>query len=98
MKKHFLIKSIRKNKRSGDEEGWEKYDVTPVTNVLKVLHNWSEDYSVFIEVYGTNGMEIAVITVRGPRAKVKVFPTAIAETNFYEAFSLREVEIPEIYL
>ena len=98
MKKHFLIKSIHKNRRNGDEEGWETYDVTPIANVLKVLHNWSDDYSVSIKVYGTKGLEAAIITVRGQRAKVNKFPTALAETNFYEAFSLREVEFPDIYL
>lgn len=98
MKKHFLIKSIHKNRRNGDEEGWEKYDVAPIANVLKVLHNWSDDYSVSIEVCGTKGLETAVITVSGSRTKVKTFPTALAETNFYEAFSLREVEFPDIYL
>ena len=98
MKKYFLIKSIQKNKRNGDDEGWIQYNITPVANVLKVLKSWSDDYFVSIEVYGVNGLETAVITVSGSRAKVKVFPTAIAETNFYEAFSLREVEFPEIYL
>ena len=98
MKKHFLIKSIRKNQRNGDEEGWIKYECTPVTNVLKVLKSWSQEYSVYIEVYGVKGLETAVITVRGQRAKVNKFPTALAETNFYEAFSLREVYCPEIYL
>ena len=98
MKKYFLIKSVQKNKRNGDNEGWIQYNITPVANVLKVLKSWSDDYSVSIEVYGVNGLETAVITVSGPRAKVKKFPTALAETNFYEAFSLREVAYPEIYL
>ena len=98
MKKHFLIKSIRRDRQSGDEEGWEKYTITPVANVLKVLNNWSDEYSVSIEVYGVNGQETAVITVCGPRARVKGFSTALTTTNFYEYFSLREVEFPEIYL
>ena len=98
MKKHFLIKSIHRDQRNGDEEGWIQYNITPVANFLKALHSWSDSYSVSIEVYGTKGLDTAVITVRGPRAKVKGFPTAMAETNFYEAFSLREVEYPDIYL
>lgn len=98
MKKYFLIKSIRRNQRDGDKEGWIQYDVTPVANVLKVLHSWSDEYSVSIEVYAVKGQETAVIIVRGPRAKVNKFPTALADTNFYEVFSLREVEFPDIYL
>lgn len=98
MKKHFLIKSIRRDQRRGDEEGWIQYEITPITNFLKVLSNLSQEHSVSIEVYGVKGPETAVITASGPRAKVKKFPTYLAETNFYEAFSLREVEYPDIYL
>ena len=98
MKKHFLIKSIHRNQRKGDEEGWIQYEITPITNFLKVLNNWSNEYSVSIEVCGVKGQDTAVITVCGRRSKVKGFPAAIAETNFYEAFSLREVDCPEIYL
>ena len=98
MKKHFLLKSSRRNQRDGDKKGWIEYDITPIANVLKVLHSWSDDYSVSIEVYGVKGPDTAVITLRGQREKVKGFPTAIAETNFYEAFSLKEVSCPNFYL
>ena len=98
MKKHFLIKSIRRDQQNGDKEGWIQYTITPVANVLKVLNNWSDEYSVSIEVCGVNGQETAVITVRGSRARVKNFPTTLTTTNFYEYFSLREVEFPDIYL
>ncbi len=98
MKKHFLIKSIRRDQHNGDEEGWMEYTITPVASVLKVLNNWSDEYSVSIEVCGVKGQETVVITVRGPRARVKNFPTALTTTDFYECFSLREVEFPEIYL
>lgn len=98
MKKHFLIQSIRRDKQKIDEDGWMQYTITPVANVLKVLDGWADEYAVSIEVCGVSGQETTVITVRGPRARVKNFPTALTTTNFYEFFSLREVDCPEIYL
>ena len=104
MKKHFLIRSIQTNKHPGDAEGWTKYTMSPITNALKFLpkavdeYNEGEKRRITYEVYGVNGQETAVITLRGPRARVNYFPTALATADFYESFSLREVEMPEVYV
>lgn len=104
MKKHFLIKSIRRDEHASEREGWTNYSIKPVTAALQALPNMIDDYNkderkfITYEVYGVKGQETAVITVCGPRARVKHFPTALATTNFYEYFSLREVEYPETYL
>lgn len=104
MKKHFLITSIQRNKRPGDEEGWTKYAISPIINALKFLpkavaeYNEAEKKLITYEVYGVKGEETAVITLRGSRARVEYFPTALATSDFYEFFSLREVELPDIYL
>ncbi len=104
MKKYFLIKSIRTNKQKADEEGWTNYTISPITNALKSLPKMIDEYNkgekkkVFFEVYGVEGQETAVITLYGPRARVKYFPTALATNDFYEYFSLREVEFPENYV
>lgn len=104
MKKYFLIKSIRRDKQDGDKDGWMQYTITPVALCLEKIINWADEYNkdekktVSIEVYGVSGQETAVITVRGSRARVNSFPTALATTNFYEYFSLREVNSPDVYL
>lgn len=104
MTKHFLIKSIRRDKCNGDKESWINYTITPVATALKALPKFVADYNenqnkqIAYSVYGVKGQEEAVITISGPRARVKYFPTALADTNFYEYFSLREVEYPEIYI
>ena len=104
MKKYFLIKSIRLNKHASEREDRVNYTIKPVTAALQALPNMIDEYNkdkrklITYEVYGVKGQETAVITVRGPRVRVKCFPTALATTNFYEYFSLREVEFPEIYL
>lgn len=104
MKKYFLIKSIQTNKQKADEEGWTKYTISPITNALKSLPKMIDEYNegekkkVSFEVYGVKGQDTAVITLYGARARVKYFPTALATNNFYELFSLREVEMPEIYV
>jgi hypothetical protein len=104
MKKHFLIKSIHKNKRKGEAGGWIEYDIVPITKGIKTLlkmigeYNEGNEKPVTLEIYGVKGDETAVITLCGPRARVKYFPTALADTNFYEYFSLCEVECPEIYI
>lgn len=104
MKKHFLITSIRKDKCQGDEECWTKYTISPITNALRFLpkavaeYNEGEKKLITYEVYGVKGQETAVITLSGTRARVKYFPTALATSNFYESFSLREVEFPDTYL
>ena len=104
MKKYFLIKSIELNRRASEREGWSNYEIKPITVALKTLPKMIEDYNagakriVDLKVYGVTGQETAVIMLRGPRARVKDFPTALATTNFYEYFSLREVEYPDIYV
>ncbi len=68
MKKHFLITSIRTDKHQGDEKGWTKYTISPITNALKFLpkavveYNEGEKKLVTYEVYGVKGQETAVIT------------------------------------
>lgn len=104
MKKYFLIKSIRRDEHASEREGCTNYTINPVTVALKALPNMIDEYNederkfITYEVYGVKEQDTAVITVRGPRARVKHFPTALATTNFYEYFSLREVEFPETYL
>lgn len=104
MKKHFLIKSIQTDKHPGDAEGWTAYAFSPITNALKFLPKAVDEYNegekklITYEVYGVKGQETAVITLRGARARVGCFPTALATSDFYESFSLREVEFPDIYL
>lgn len=104
MTKHFLIKSIQRDRKASDREGWTDYTISPITNALKSLPKWIDEYNecskknISFEVYGVKGQETAVITLRGPRARVKGFPTALIDTNFYEYFSLREVEMPEVYV
>lgn len=104
MTKHFLIKSIRRDKCNTDKEGWLTYTITPVSIVLKALpkfvaeYNESQKKQITYEIYGVSGQETAVITLCGPRTRVKYFPTALADTNFYEYFSLREVTYPDIYV
>lgn len=104
MKKYFLIKSIRRNMCPSDEDGWIQYNITPITEVLKGLPKLVAEYNeclkrtVMFEVCGVKGNETAVITLNGPRKRVKEFPTVLSTTNFYEHFSLREVEFPDIYL
>jgi hypothetical protein len=61
-------------------------------------YNDGEKRNISFDVYGVKGQDTAVITLRGSRKRVKYFPTALLTTNFYEHFSLREVEFPEIYL
>lgn len=104
MKKYFLIKSIQTNKSKADEEGWTKYTISPIINALKSFPKMIDEYNegekrkVSFEIYGVKGQETAVIILRGPRARVKYFPTALGSHDFYEYFSLREVEYPDIYL
>ena len=104
MKKYFLIQSIRMNEHASEREGWTDYTIKPITGALKALPKMVDEYNegvkrtISIEVYGVNGQETAVITLRGPRARVQYFPTALAATNFYEYFSLREVEFPDTYV
>jgi hypothetical protein len=104
MKKYFLIKSIQTNKQKADEEGWTQYTISPITNALKSLPKMIDEYNegekrkVSFEVCGVKGQETAVIMLRGSRARVKYFPTALTTNNFYEYFSLREVEFPDSYL
>lgn len=104
MKKHFAIQSIRRDARPSDREGWMDYTITPITVALQYLPKAVDEYNegekklITYNVYGVNGKETAVITIRGPRTRVNGFTTALAETNFYEYFSLRETTYPEIYL
>lgn len=104
MKKYFLIKSIRRDQQPGDQDGWTQYTITPIIKALQALPNAIFEYNegqrkiVYVEVYGVKGQETAVIELSGPRKRVKGFPSALAATNFYEYFSLREVEFPDIYL
>lgn len=104
MKKYFLINSIREDKRPGDQEGWTRYSFSPITNALSFLpkaiaeYNEGEKKLITYEVYGVKGQETAVITLYGPRARVKYFPTALVTSDFYEYFSLREVDIPDFYV
>lgn len=104
MKKYFLITSIKTNKCRGNQEGWTTYTISPITNALRFLpkavaeYNEGEKKLIAYEVYGVKGQETAVITLCGPRARVKYFPTALATSDFYESFSLREVAIPDIYV
>lgn len=103
MTKHFLIESIRRDKQWVCEDEY-KYTITPITSAIKALPKCIDEYnegtkkSITLEVYGVKGQETAVITLRGPRARVKSFPTVLATTNFYEHFSLREIKFPDIYL
>lgn len=104
MKKYFLIKSIRRDQQPGDQDGWIRYNVTPVIKALQALpkvvfeYNEGQRKIVYLEVYGVKGQEAAVIELSGQRKRVKGFPSALAATNFYEHFSLREVEFPDIYV
>lgn len=104
MTKYFLIKSIRRDQQPDDQDGWTKYTITPVIKAIQSLPKMVFEYNegqrkvVYLEVYGVKGQETAVIELSGPRARVKGFPTVLAETNFYEHFSLREVEFPDIYV
>jgi hypothetical protein len=104
MKKYFLIKSIRRDQRPGDQDGWTTYTIMPVIKGLQILPKMVFEYNegqrkiVYLEVYGVKGQETAVIELSGPRGRVKGFPSALATTNFYEYFSLREVEFPDIYV
>ena len=104
MTKHFLIKSIQRDRKASDREGWTDYTISPIINALKAFPKWVDEYNedekriISFEVYGVKGQETAVITLRGPRARVKGFPTALIDTNFYEYFSLREVEYPDAYV
>lgn len=104
MTKYFLIKSIRRDQQPDDQDGWTKYTITPVIKAIQSLpkvvfeYNEGQRKIVYLEVYGVKGQETAVIELSGPRKRVKGFPTVLAETNFYEHFSLREVEFPDIYV
>jgi hypothetical protein len=104
MTKHFLIKSIQRDRKASDRDGWTEYTISPVTNALKALPKWVDEYNenekktISFEVYGVKGQGAAVITLRGPRARVKGFPTSLIDTNFYEYFSLREVGMPDAYV
>jgi hypothetical protein len=104
MTKYFLIKSIQRDRKASDREGWTDYTFSPINNVLKAFPKWVDEYNenekriISFEVYGVKGQETAVITLRGPKARVKNFPTFLIDSNFYEYFSLREVEMPEIYV
>ena len=104
MKKYFLIKSIRTNMHKADEDGYTQYNITPITEALRGLSKMVDEYnegfkrSIDFEVYGVKGQETAVIVLRGSRKRVKDFPTVLLTTTFYEHFSLREVDYPEIYL
>ena len=104
MKKYFLIKSIRTNLQKADEDGWTQYTITPITKALQNLPKMINEYNegakriVSLEIYGVKGQDTAVITLRGPRKRVKDFPTALLTTNFYDHFSLKEVDYPEVYL
>lgn len=104
MKKYFLIKSIQRNKQPSDQDGWIQYTITPIIKAIQCLPKMVFEYNegrrkiVYLEVYGVNGQETAVIKLSGPRGRVKAFPSALAATNFYEYFSLREVEFPDIYV
>jgi hypothetical protein len=104
MKKYFLIESIWRDQQPGDQDGWTKYTIMPVIKGLQSLPKMVFEYNegqrkiVYLEVYGVKGQETAVIELSGPRKRVKGFPSALAATNFYEYFSLREVEFPDIYL
>lgn len=104
MKKYFLIKSIQRDQQPGDQDGWTKYTIMPVIKGLQSLpkivfeYNEGQRKIVYLEVYGVKGQETAVIELSGPRKRVKGFPSALAVTNFYDYFSLREVEFPDIYL
>ena len=97
MKKYFLIKSIRRDEQPIAEDGTIRYTITPVSAYLQSFGKLG-DKSISLEVYGVKGRETAVIIVSGPRASVKYFPTTLADTNFYEHFSLREVTCPECYV
>ena len=104
MKKYFLIKSIRRDQQPGDQDGWTKYTIMPVIKGLQNLPKMVFEYNegqrkiVYLEVYGVKGQETAVIELSGSRKRVKGFPSALAATNFYEYFSLREVKFPDIYV
>ena len=104
MTKHFLIESIELGRKASDRDGWTDYTFSPITNALKFFPKWVDEYNkgekktISFEVYGVKDQEAAVITLRGPRARVKGFPTILIDTNFYKYFSLREVEIPDVYV
>ena len=104
MKKHFLIQSIKTNIRKADEDGYTQYNITPITAALRSLPKMVDEYNdgskktIEFEVYGVSGQDTAVITLRGPRKMINDFPTALLTTNFYDHFSLREEDSPDIYL
>ena len=104
MKKYFLIQSIHRDERKGDEDGWVTYNITPIVKGLNGLSKMIDEYNegnkktITLEVYGVKGEQTAVVLLRGPRARVEYFPTVLLTTNFYEYFSLREVTYPDIYV
>ena len=103
MKKHFLIESIRRNKRPAEKEGWVTWDYTSIIEVLKCLPAWIDEYNedkkknrkIRCEIFGVGGDETAVITLKGRKVDIAGFIFYLIKTNFYEKFSLKEEHYPE---
>ena len=103
MKKHFLIESIRRNKRPAEKEGWITWDYTSIVSALKNLSRWIDKYNdckkkkICFEIYSVKGDETAIITLRGKRTEIAGFISYLIQTEFYENFSLKEDHYPDIH-
>ena len=102
MKKHFLIESIRRNRRPAEKEGWVTWDYTSIAEVLNKLPIWIDEYNKDkkknrtsrCEIRSVEDDETAVIALKGRRADISDFIFALIKTDIYESFSLKEKLYP----
>ena len=102
MKKHFLIESIRRNKRPAEKEGWVTWDYTSITAVLNKLPIWIDEYNkdkkknrtISCEICSIEDDETTVIALKGRRTDISEFIFSLIKTDTYQEFSLKEKRYP----
>lgn len=98
MKKYFLIKSVQRNRRPAEEEGWVTWDYTSIAEVLNKLPIWIDEYNkdkkknrtIRCEIRSVEDDEAAVIALKGRRTDIAGFIFYLIKTDIYESFSLKE--------